>query len=312
MRQCATRCLLLVVVLGPIAEACARRETATTEKDTALAARIEHLVETFLTSDDEVKNGSALSDAREIFEREGIPSMAKVGDAAAYGFVLINMLGQPPEFRREFFARVQEAATRDGLPQDALAFAEARRRQTEVEERYRAHTPSHPELRNQISQLLKDDQAVRGREGFDLRKMKEADRRTAGPLKAIFDRYGVPTYDMVGVQAAKDFVVMVQHQPPEFRLAVLPKLKANVDAGQADPGTYAMVHDRTQRDQGKNQLYGQALECATGKALDVAPIDDATNVNVRRAELGLMRLELYSRLVRLNSPDLCGSVESQK
>ena len=66
---------------------------------------------------------------------------------------------------------------------------------------------------------------------------------------------------MVGVQAAKDFVIMVQHQPPEFRLAVLPKLKANVDAGQADPGTFAMVYDRTQRDQGKDQLYEATGVC---------------------------------------------------
>ena len=301
MSRCPGPCLLLLALLPVFAQ-----ETATADKDTALATRIEQLVETFLTSDDEAKIAAVLSDARVIFEREGIPSRARVGDVAAYGFVLINMLGQPRDFRLQFFARLQEESAHHGLPVDALVFAEARRRQTEVEERYRAHIPSHPELRNQISQLLKADQAVRERERFDFRKMEDADRRTAGPLKAIFDRYGVPTYEMVGVQAAKDFVVMVQHQPPEFRLAVLPKLKANVDAGQADPGTFAMVYDRTQRDQGKNQLYGQQLECATGKALDVAPIDDATNVNARRAELGLMRLELYARLVRLNSPDVCG------
>jgi hypothetical protein len=300
------------VALVPIIGGCTAQETATADKDTALAERIERLVDTFLTSDDDSKNASVLSDARAIFEREGVPSLAKVGDAAAYGFVLINMLGQPPDFRLQFLGRVQEAATRHELPEDARAFAEARRRQTEIEERYGARTPSHPELRDQISRLLKDDQAVREKEGFDLKKMEEADRRTAGPLKAIFDRYGVPTYDMVGVQAAKDFVVMVQHQPPEFRLAVLPNLKANVDAGEGEPGTYAMVYDRTLRDQGKNQLYGQQLECGSGKALDVAPIDDATNVNIRRAELGLMRLELYARLVRLNSPDLCGPAGSQK
>jgi hypothetical protein len=312
MRRCAARLTLpLVVALVPIV-GCTVQETGTAERDTALAARIEQLVETFLTSDDDAKTASVLSDARAIFEREGIPSRTKVGDGAAYGFVLINMLGQPPDFRLQLFERVQEEVSRQGLPQDALAFGDARRRQTELQERYRAHVPSHPQLVAQISQLLKEDQAVREREGFDLGKMEEADRRTAGPLKAIFDRYGVPTYEMVGVQAAKDFVVMVQHQPPEFRLAVLPKLKANVDSGQADPGSFAMVYDRTQRDQGKNQLYGQQLECATGKTLDVAPIDDAKNVNIRRAELGLMRLELYVRLVRHNSPDLCGSAASPK
>jgi hypothetical protein len=311
MRQCAASLTLLLVALVPDV-GCTVHETATAAQDTALSARIGQLVETLLTSDDDAKRASVLSDARVIFEREGIPGRAKVGDAAAYGFVLINMLGQPPEFRLQFFARMQEEGSRQGLPQDALIFAAARRRQTEVEERYRSHAPSHPELQARISQLVKDDQAVREREGFDLRKMEEADRRTAGPLKAIFDRYGVPTYDMVGVQAAKDFVVMVQHQPPEFRVAVLPKLKVNVDAGEADPGSFAMVYDRTQRDQGKNQLYGQQLECVPGKALDLAPIDDEGNVNIRRAELGLMRLELYARMVRLNSPDLCGSAAPQK
>jgi hypothetical protein len=50
----------------------------------------------FLTSPDDAKNASVLSGARAIFEREGVPSVATVGDAASYGFVLINVLGQPP------------------------------------------------------------------------------------------------------------------------------------------------------------------------------------------------------------------------
>ena len=117
---------------------------------------------------------------------------------------------------------------------------------------------------------------------------------------------------MVGVEAAKNFVVMVQHRSAEFRRVVLPKLKANVDAGQADPAEYASVYDRTQRDQGLNQLYGEQLECTTGKALSEAPIDDEAHVNLRRAELGLMRVELYARLVRLYSPDMCGSATARE
>ena len=310
MTRCVAPCLFLALLV-PIVGGCTS-EKAAADKDSALAATIERLVETFLTSDDDAKEASVLSEVRVIFEREGVPGVSKVGDAAAYGFVFINVLGQPPDFQPQFFSRVQEAATRHELPEDALAFAEARRRETDVEQRYSTHTPSQPELRDQIARLFKDDQAVREKEGFNRKKMEEADRRTAGPLTAIFDRYGVPTYDMVGVQASKDFVVMVQHQSPEFRLAVLPKLKANVDAGQAEPGTYAKVYDRTQRDQGKNQLYGEQLECATGKTLELAPIDDEKNVDARRAELGLIRVELFARLVRLNSPDVCGSIGFQK
>ena len=308
--RCTVGGLLLLAALATLG-GCTAREPATPVKDTELAQRIDRLVETFLTSDDG-KEAAAMSEAQVIYEREGIPTVAKVGDAAAYGFVLANMLGQPPEFQAKFLEGVRDAAIRKELPEDAVAFAEARFRQTATEDRYKTHLPSHPELRDQISRLLKDDQTVREREGFDARKMAEADRRTAGPLKTIFDRYGVPTYNMVGVQAAKDYVTMVQHQSPEFRRAVLPKLKANVDVGQADPATYATVYDRSQRDQGKNQLYGEQLECTSGKALEEAPIDDEANVNLRRAELGLMRVEIYARLVRLYSPEMCGPVISKK
>jgi hypothetical protein len=304
--------LLLLASLAPFG-GCAARETARPATDPALATRIEHLVEDFLTSDDEAKEASTLSDARVIFEQEGVPTLAKVGDPAAYGFVLMNMLGQSPAFRMQFMTQVQEAASRHQLPEDAVVFAQARFRQTATEERYKAQVPSQPALRDQISQLFKDDQAVRQKAGFDVERMEQADRRTAGPLKAIFDRYGVPTFDMVGIQAAKDFVVMVQHQSADFRSAVLPKLKANVDAGQAEAGAYAMVYDRTQRDQGRNQLYGEQLECASGKALEEAPMDDQANVNMRRAQLGLMRVELHARrLVRLSSPAVCGPVTAQR
>jgi hypothetical protein len=73
-----------------------------------------------------------------------------------------------------------------------------------------------------------------------------------------------------------------------------------------------MLYGRTQREQRKNQLYDQQPECATGNALDVAPIDDAIHVNVRRAELGLIRMELYVLLIRLHSPDVCRSLGSKK
>ena len=302
--------LLLLTALAPLG-GCKAQETHDA-RDTALADDIDRLVETFLTSEDQAKEASALSEARVIFEREGVPTIATVGDTAAYGFVIVNMLGQSPPFRAEFLASVRKAASRHELPQDAVAFAEAPLRQTTLEERFKDQVPSRPALRDEISRLFKNDQAVREKKGFDLEKMKEVDGRTARPLKAMFDRYGVPTYEMVGVQATKAFVVMVQHQSAEFRQAVLPTLKAAIDAGQADPADYAMVYDRSQRDQGQSQLYGAQLECTSGHMLSEAPINDEATVNTRRAELGLIRVELYARLVRLFSPDMCTSDTSSQ
>jgi hypothetical protein len=261
----------------------------------------------FLFSDNDSDTEQALQQAKAIFEREGVPSLARVGDVAAYGFVLINMLGQPSEFRSQFIEKLREASMRHELPDDAVLFAEARLRQAEMEERYQNQLPTSPLLRSEILRLYEADQSVRQKAAFDLRKMEQTDTELAPSLKRIYSRYGVPTYDMVGVDAAKAFLVMVQHQSPDLRRLVLPRLKENVDAGQGDAATYAMVYDRTQRDQGRNQLYGEQLECSQGNALKEAPIDDESNVNHRRARLGLMRMELHARLVRLHSPDMCGS-----
>lgn len=66
-------------------------------------------------------------------------------------------------------------------------------------------------------------------------------------------------------------------------------------------------------------LFAGTSDCAPvaraigrGKTLDLAPLQEPTHVNIRRAALGLMRLEIYVKLVRLHSPDLCGALESPK
>jgi hypothetical protein len=299
--HCTFAALLLVLPSG-----CAKRDRPpSVEKNATLAERIGGMVETILLSEDGAKSAAVRAEARSILDSEGVPSVAKAGDAGAYGFVMVNMFAQPPNILREFMVKVREAAARGELPADAIVFAEASFRQRETEELFRTRVPSDTTLRDDILRLLKADQAVREKSGFNVKKMWQADRVTATPLWEVFNRHGVPTYDLVGVEAAKGFVVMVQHQSPEFRRAVLPKLKANVDAGQGDAGTYAMVYDRTQRDQGKRQLYGEQLECSPGKPLVEAPIENETTVNMRRAQFGLMRIELYARMAQLRSPDMC-------
>src|SRR6185436_7622026 len=102
MRQRVVGCVLHLLVLVPIIESCAPSKPAPTTTDSALAERIAGLVDRFVKADDDAATASLLADTRALFEREGVPGTAKVGDAAAYGFVLVNMLGQPPEFRLQF------------------------------------------------------------------------------------------------------------------------------------------------------------------------------------------------------------------
>jgi hypothetical protein len=275
-------------------------------KNAALSKQIDGWVDTFLSLSDGANLGPMFEEAEAVYQREGIPSLAKVGDASAYGFVFINTLGLPPKSRPEFLTKLREAVALHEQPEDALFFAEAKIRQTEIEERLQDHAPSDPALRDEILRLFKTDQAVRQKEGFDVKKTESTDRQLAAPLKTILERHGVPTYDAVGVEPGKDFVLMLQHQSPEFRRAELPKLKANVESGQGDPGLYAMAYDLTQRDEGKKQLYGERFECV-GEALREAPLEDESLVNIRRAKFGLMRVEFQQRLVQNGNAVPCGA-----
>jgi hypothetical protein len=283
--------------------------------DAVLAARIQQLVQIVLTTGDDKQEEAAEAEAKEIFMKRGLPGIAAVGDEAAYEFVLLTCSSGPMEFQKKVLRKAREEAKRHEVPADAASYCEAHVRQEMVKAKAKKHAPANSALREQIEQLFQADQAARDKNEFDMEKMSQTDRELRAPLEAIFAKYGVPTYRMVGPQAASDFVTMIQHQSPEFRMSVLPKLKANVAAGQADPGSYAMVFDRSQTDAGKKQMYGENLICGNEHPkpkLRTGPIEDERNVNLRRAAIGLMRLELYAQLVVGMTPNVCPAAAEAK
>jgi uncharacterized protein DUF6624 len=278
--------------------------------DPVLAARIQQLLHTVLTADGEQEE-AAVAEARQIFLKHGLPTIADVGDEAAYEFVVLTCSPGPADSQAKVLAKASRALAKRELARDAVLYCEARIRQEKAKARAERHPPTHPTLRDQIQRLYLSDQAVRQTKDFDTARMEQVDRENEGPLKDIFEKYGVPTYAMVGVEAAASFLTMVQHQSPELRRQVLPKLKANVEAGQADSGYYAMVYDRSSGDAGRKQLYGENLECSNeDPTLHATPIEDEAHVNIRRAQLGLMRVELYARMVIELSPAVCPAAAS--
>lgn len=294
--------LLFLILVAPSAKA---QSDVTKPADAALADHIKQLLHTVFTSEDESDRAEE-TEIKALFAKHGLPTVQDVGDEAAYDFVVLLAKGPlMPEFQAQVLPRIQSAAAHHELPPDAGVFYEARTRLDKAKEVARPRAPENPDLRDQIERLVKTDQEVRQQNGFDAVKMAETDAHNAPSLQEILNKYGVPTYAMVGPQAAGDFVLMIQHQPPKFREQVLPKLKALVEAGEADPESYALVYDLSQRDLGKKQLYGERLECAAGETMHEAPIEDESRVNQRRAELGLIRVELYARLAAEMMPQFC-------
>jgi hypothetical protein len=295
----AAVCVLLMMVCATFATRAATAAPA--PEDSALAEKIEKMLWTALTRGDEAAGAAAQSEMKKMFEARGLPTIAEVGDEAAYEFVLLAFYQQPAEFRERVLVEAQQAAAKGEIPADALVFLQVRIRI----ERAKKTPPTNPELRDTILRMAESDQEVRKREGFDLARMEAVDRQNEAPLRDIIDKYGVPTISMVGTEAASDFVLMVQHQPTEFRRRILPEVKANVDVGEADAENYALVYDRFERNEGREQRYGTQLQCNAKGELVEAPIADEASVNQRRAELGMVRVALYERLVQQGQPNAC-------
>ena len=274
--------------------------------DAVMAERIERMFHTIITTDDDAQEAAARAEVISIYKEQELPTVGQVGDEAAYEFVvLLSSEKLAADLREQILSKVRDAAARGDIPADAAIFYEARLRIENAKKAAEVHAPTNPELRDKIEGMSKVDQAVREQQGFDAVKMKATDRANAAPLQAILDRYGVPTFATVGPQAAGDFVLMILHQPPEFRRQVLEKVKVAVDAGQADPESYAKVYDRSQNDLGLKQLYGEQLVCAAGEKMHEAPIEDEAHVNQRRAGLGLIRVEIYARIAAEMMPQFC-------
>ena len=280
-------------------------------RDAALAAQIPRLFHDISILDDaDPKNKAAADEFRRLLARRGLITIAEAGDEASYMFVVQLCDITPVDARDGLLRKARDAKAKKVIPADALAYCEARTRQDRIKTAADRRPPANPALRDEIQKLFVTDQAVREAGVLDAAKFAKVDGEHLGPLTAIFEKHGMPTYAMVGPEAASQFAIMIQHQPADFRRKVLPKLKANVDAGQGDAGTYAMMYDRAATDDGRPQRYGENFVCdAQNLAMHPAPIEDEAHVNERRAFLGRVRLELLGRVIaEVYGPSPCSSL----
>lgn len=111
----------------------------------------------------------------------------------------------------------------------------------------------------------------------------------------IFDKYGYPGFTLVGERGSHDFWLIVQHCDfdPDFQINVLKDMKTEMENGNASKRSYAYLIDRVHKNLGKRIIYGtQVTYNEYGQAIS-RPLEDSANVNVRRAEMGLVPLEAY-------------------
>lgn len=113
-------------------------------------------------------------------------------------------------------------------------------------------------------------------------------------VQKILDTKGWLGKDVVGRQGNTTLFLVIQHSDIDVQLKYLPMMREAVKKGNANPSSLALLEDRIALRQGKRQIYGSQIhkDKETGE-MYVAPLIDPENVNKRRAEVGLGKLEDY-------------------
>lgn len=147
-------------------------------------------------------------------------------------------------------------------------------------------------LRNQILVMYAEDQDMR----FGGRIDNFIDVKNTKNLKKIVQRFGWPTYDLVGFTAAKGAWLIVQHADHDikFQKECLILMKESVLKKQASKEDLAYLTDRVLVNSGEPQLYGTQFGEGGPR-----PIRDKTNLDKRRIEMGLSSFKEYKKSIDL-------------
>jgi hypothetical protein len=122
------------------------------------------------------------------------------------------------------------------------------------------------------------------------------DVKNLSRVTEMIETYGWLGTDDVGRKGNQALFLVLQHSDLATRKKYLPVMREAMERNKAAPTEYALFEDRLLVDEGKEQLYGSQVKFNAGTgSYELYPIEDEANVNVRREEIGLPRLEDYLR-----------------
>jgi hypothetical protein len=111
-------------------------------------------------------------------------------------------------------------------------------------------------------------------------------------VKKIIYKHGWLSKEQVGDDANTTLFLVIQHSDLKTQEEFIPVMKKAVVDGKADGSHLALLIDRIEMRNGRKQIYGSQVQEFGGQS-SVYPIEDEKNVNKRRAEVGLGKLEDY-------------------
>ncbi len=166
------------------------------------------------------------------------------------------------------------------------------------------------ELRQELLKRVDQDQAIRNEliekgvvhpdQALGAR-MSDIDSSNTARMREIVKQFGWPGPELVGKDGTEAAFLLVQHADYAFQKEMLPLVRDAYRANKLSGQDYALLLDRVLVREGKPQVYGtQAKPFDQWKAKQPAfeTIEDAANVDRRRAEVGLPPLAEYARMLK--------------
>lgn len=164
-------------------------------------------------------------------------------------------------------------------------------------------------MKSELLERLAADQAARDRmitamraggppDSAILADLAAVDSSNTAWLQEMVARFGWPDSAMVGADGASAAFLLVQHADRDtaFQARVLPALTEAHRRGQAQGQHVALLTDRLARARGEPQLYGTQATLRDGRMV-IDPIRDSSEVDRRRAAMGLPPLAEYLRVL---------------
>ncbi|WP_341908480.1 DUF6624 domain-containing protein [Fluviicola taffensis] len=113
-------------------------------------------------------------------------------------------------------------------------------------------------------------------------------------VRKILDTRGWLGADIVGGKGNSTLFLVIQHADQKTQEQYLPMMREAVAKGNAAASSLALLEDRVALGQGKKQIYGSQIGVFKETGVNyVLPLDDPDNVDKRRAEVGLGKLQNY-------------------
>lgn len=157
------------------------------------------------------------------------------------------------------------------------------------------------ELQKKLKQMVNEDQKIRS--SFP-KKPADIDRLNSEHtdiIKEIIAEFGVIDSERFGEETARNASLIIQHSTHELRKKYI-SMQEKLPLQKIYKRGFAYMKDRVLVEENKPQLYGTQMK-VLNKEGDLAfnPINDFSNIDNRRKEIGLEPFQEYLLVVKKNT-----------